>query len=1679
MRRILKSSFFLFLAMSICAWTNFIHAQPMRLGYDWVNPQHEYLKIKVGRTGIYRIYAPQLKLTEPVAPRNLRLWYRGEEQALYVFDQGNDGRFDGQDYFEFFGQRNDGWDDVELYREPVSGVFSARQHTNPFASIYTDTSAYFLMLNSTRSDAFTYTNEFNPDYMAYPLVQKFREDSVMFWLPGSGGSYYVSGGSRDDNFNHNSDFVGGEGYVGPNFNSTLNLTFPTPHKYQGNDATAPVLTYSLVSRSNPGGTGGQGMHRVRVAVGSSSKESAFWGYNLHRDTLILGLNDVNSGPNGTVVSFTVLPGPSSPPTHVPCWVRMQYDRTFNFSGAREKAFRFENNQNSILQLRIEGVSIQTGDEFFVFDLTNKKRIRGIRDGNRIFFAVPRFAGESRFYFSTSSAIRQISDSLIVKASLSYHSNPSAGAEFVIVTHRAFAASAQKYAEYRANNPYNRLSSKVVYMDELYDEFAYGAITPLAIKRFVWVANQRWQIKPKYVLLWGKATAFFRNSQGTATNWARVPTWGYPCSDLLLVTNYNPNGIQNEPLVPIGRINILNDAEGEAYLEKIKQYESSPFQPWMKHGLQLGGGTNLTEQSGIRSFMLTAKDIFETGTFSGRSFYFQKTNSDLISADTGVVVSQLINSGVNIVYIFGHSNTNVYDVEFGEATDYQNWGKYPFVMANGCYSGDYSTNTVTHGERFIKEPGRGGIGFMASSSEGYLHPLGMYSNLFYQVAYDDSVGSAIGSIQKETIKRYSPNGQAQINRMLNHARQINLQCDPSLALYSPKLPDLAINEPGIEFIPANPSTADNLIKFKIRVYNYGLKNKKAFTLGLKRYVQTTGETFNHPVATFQPFMGLDTVVDYEITVFGYGSRGLNRFEFKVDYNDEIAELNEENNVVVIEKVIRSQYPAIVYPWPFAVINKNQISLMASTYEVVRDNEPIYYYFEIDTSHKFNSPMFRQSGAVQGTSIEGSWPLPFALQDSTVYYWKVKISSASGGESLWENASFQYVVGPHEGWAQARPPQFFDDPTQTIRMDRNRMRWEFEDLKGEVSLSIGNQNSIIVNLAGNTYATLTQLNDVIASVGGTSMFYSVIDGVSLKPITYNFDLGYCDWIQVPGNMNQLVAAINNMKIGDYIAILATGPRINLWSENLKDALRSCGMSNQIFGLPPNDRFLFVGRKGMAPGTAWESIERIASGMRLNVTLFTKNPRGRIFSPQIGPGLEWVDYIWHWNGAETNGKDSVRTWVYGVGQNSQNQSIAGLANIGSGKYDFPEQAQQFDKLRLEAYAADPQSYTAPQLKHWYVLYKPAPEALIDPFTDYQFTGDIEQGMDLYLRLYARNISNIDMLKPLLIRYEWRTPKGETIFLDTVRRAVLLANSGYSFDYTISSISDKIKAYNIEGMNTLIVTINPDLEQPEQYYYNNIFYLSFNVRRDKINPILDVTFNGKHIVDGDIVTPNPNIRVMVNDENKFQIIDDSTSIVVSIFPADLPSLIRDGVRTLPYPGDNVNYRINNYTFTPAKGPENKAYIEFSPGKMENGNYILEANARDKSGNFAGNVVYRIGFKVINESTITDVVNYPNPFSTSTRFVYTLTGEEFPEVFQIHIYTITGKMVKVIDLIELGEVFTGQHITHYAWDGTDEYGDRLANGVYLYRVLLKMPGDQNIKRNDELTQKYFKKGWGKMVIMR
>ena len=441
----------------------------------------------------------------------------------------------------------------------------------------------------------------------------------------------------------------------------------------------------------------------------------------------------------------------------------------------------------------------------------------------------------------------------------------------------------------------------------------------------------------------------------------------------------------------------------------------------------------------------------------------------------------------------------------------------------------------------------------------------------------------------------------------------------------------------------------------------------------------------------------------------------------------------------------------------------------------------------------------------------------------------------------------------------------------------------------------------------------------------------------------------------------------------------------------------------------------------------------------------------------------------------QENAQVSLIGTDQNGEDSVL--IRNLNEGVFDVSGiEAAAFPYLRLEGNLVDSITRTAPQLVDWHVLYTPAPDAVIDPLVNFSFQKDtVYEGEDVSIHLGARNISATDM-DSVMVHFTLERQDRSRLLLDSFRIAPLLVGgASVEFDYSFNTLRK-----NLEGDVLLIVEINPNQEQPEQYSFNNLYIQPFHVLIDKVNPIMDVTFDGKHIIDGDIVSPEPEIVIEINDENTFVPITDPEAFELSF---KLGTGL--GVNFEPVYADNSE----GVVWEPAELPDNKARLYFYPaqnplfapdGRLEDGEYTLRVQGRDQKGNAAGEGenFYDIRFRVDNESSITHVLNYPNPFSTSTRFVYTLTGAELPELFQIHVYTISGKMVKVIDLLELGDVHFGRNITEYAWDGTDEYGDYLANGVYLYRTVIKMPS-QDLKLRGEATEQFFNKGWGKMYLMR
>jgi hypothetical protein len=285
------------------------------------------------------------------------------------------------------------------------------------------------------------------------------------------------------------------------------------------------------------------------------------------------------------------------------------------------------------------------------------------------------------------------------------------------------------------------------------------------------------------------------------------------------------------------------------------------------------------------------------------------------------------------------------------------------------------------------------------------------------------------------------------------------------------------------------------------------------------------------------------------------------------------------------------------------------------------------------------------------------------------------------------------------------------------------------------------------------------------------------------------------------------------------------------------------------------------------------------------------------------------------------------------------------------------------------------------------------------------------------------------------------------------------------------KIDTKTLNGEQRLLIDVNPDNDQPELTHANNVAIQPFFVRKDNRNPLLNVTFDGNRLMDGDIISPKPEIVIALKDDNKFLLMDDTSSFEIKVITPAGTSIM------LPLSDPSIVFIPAN----PANlDKKNEARIEWRPYFEEDGTYELIIQGRDITGNVSGSIAYSVTFRVFNKSSISNILNYPNPFSTSTCFYYTMTGLETPTQFKILIMTVSGKIVREVTEQEFGPLQAGTHQSQFCWNGKDEFGDQLANGVYLYKISArKADGTPFEFFETTAVDGFFKNGIGKMVLMR
>ncbi|HXB91712.1 MAG TPA: FlgD immunoglobulin-like domain containing protein, partial [Puia sp.] len=396
----------------------------------------------------------------------------------------------------------------------------------------------------------------------------------------------------------------------------------------------------------------------------------------------------------------------------------------------------------------------------------------------------------------------------------------------------------------------------------------------------------------------------------------------------------------------------------------------------------------------------------------------------------------------------------------------------------------------------------------------------------------------------------------------------------------------------------------------------------------------------------------------------------------------------------------------------------------------------------------------------------------------------------------------------------------------------------------------------------------------------------------------------------------------------------------------------------------------------------------------------------------------------------------------------------------------AARYPWLQLQLTTSDTLKGTPYQLKYWRVSYDPVPEGALAGNLFLQSQDTVQLGQVMNFGIAFKNISPtpFDSIS-LRMTVTDKSNVAHNIILPKTKP--LISGDTVKIVYPIDT-----KAYS--GQNTLYLNVNPNYAQPEQYLFNNFLYKNFYVSGESRNPQLDVTFDNVHILNDDIVSAKPHVQIRLTSQAQYVLLTDTSSVSVQV----------------KYPDGSIHpYSFNTDTlrFTPAtNGSNNTATVDFYPVFNKQFNpqgdlYELIVSGKDALGNPAGATPYRVDFKVITKPMISNMLNYPNPFTTSTAFVFTITGSEVPQNIKIQIMTITGKVVREITKEELGPLHVGQNITEFKWNGTDMYGQRLANGVYLYHVVTNLNGQSLSKYSaaGDNTDKFFNNGYGKMYLMK
>lgn len=1610
---------FLYLLL-FCAFAKCAFAQSYQ--NEWIDYNKTYYKFKVGPFGYDVVGAPVkngvVRITQPalaaaglanIPAEQFQLWKDGQEVTLYI--SKSSGILSPCDYIEFWGEIANGKADKQLYSDSSFQL-------SDYWSLESDSAAYFLTVNSggnnkrfiTVANNASATNLSPEKNFIYTVGRYYRTEINQGYHVHYDEDLYLSAYSSGEGFSSRAVRKNGSTYG----QGELPQTFPKLYL----DTTA----VSMTARFNMVGNASYSRD-VKILLNNNDLTQFSLGYYLSVKQIIPGI-PVTRIKNDTA-SFVIqnLSGVNADELRVAS-IELDYPRLFNFGGATSFEFYIDSSAAG-RYLKIANFN-NSKDDAVLYDITNGKKYIGdanIKDTLQ-FLLQPSTEKYHLILVRGDGSTATIINTIQQRPFTNFTQQANQG-NYLIISNPLLSDGSsnyiQEYKDYRSSDSGGHFNVKIIDIHDLEDQFAYGInMHPLAIKNFLCFARHNFSTPPDYAFLIGKGVAYtayrFSETNPLTSQLNLIPVFGSPGSDNLLSSeNYS-----DAPETPIGRLSAVTPEEVHVYLDKIKEYESAQRNVynsiseklWMKKALHLAGQNDASITYLVDSFQRDYTEIISDTLLGADVSTYSKTNDAANYAESLTDFTDQFNNGSGLVEYLGHASSTSIDFNLDDPKNYNNKGKYPVFIVNGCLAGnifDYDVNRLnnrsTLSEKFVLEPDRGSIGYLSSSSYAVLTYINLFTQQFYIAMTSKEYGRGFGDVIKDGITNVlNYTGTTDFYSRM-HAEQFTFNGDPALKINTSPLPDLAVDSSQISITPGYITAATDSFTAKIKMFNLGKATNDSvhFYLVQKFPNGTIDTVFSKNIHAIK---NIDSI-ELKLPVISNQGEGATILTAMIDDNRKIAEVTEENNIASLKVKISKDDPLPVYPYNYSIVNKNTVDLSASA----PFNSTAQYIVELDTTALFNSAfkISRQQISNGGLITFDNISLPFT---NTVYYWRVAKDSVN---NHWNSFSFIYRNDGSTGFEQAHFYQHTQSSFDGIVADTSVRDFKFSPAYSNLFI----QHSIYPTSGTQDAQFSVSLNGSFVAWSacvGSSIMFNVFDPNTLKPVLdstkpynagsttckglmsrYNFEYSTqsastrknaMDFLDnfVPNGYYVVARKVYDMGNVDWApTVWAKDTTLYGHNNSLYHRLKAQGVAIDSFIYPRT--FAFIFKKN--DSAHFEPVSVLSKGLYDRIVTSQNiqgfDSTGTVTSPVFGPAKTWSKVIW--NGEAENNNEIATLDVISVDKAGKD-SVWFTINSSQHELDISAiNAQNYPYLKLRMHTKDGVTTLPYQLQNWRAEYVPAPEGAIAANLGINIPSTIKFNHDVHIAydtlkgdVVFKNISasSFDSLKIKLVLYDaYNTPY--TFSLPKMRPLPGGDTLHVAFAVNASSLQ--------EGAYSLYLEVNPNNDQLEQYHYNNFIYRPLYIDRGIMLPVHLLGFTAK------LVNNNTLLQWNVSDE------------------------LNVDNYTIEFSKDGQTFNtIGNVAATNMKAqPKSYSFIHTSP---VSGNNYYRLKIIDKDGKYTWSSVRIV---TVNANS---VKVFPNPFHDQLNIASNGTAT-------VTLYDVEGRLL-------LKQALTGNATLHI---------HDLAKGMYMVKV--------------------------------